>query len=229
MSAGASPSRNCLPKAAAASSAAGAECRLGHDLSGQLLLRRTRVQGAGREPIEDRADLLDREVRRPFEVVRHEVVLDRHDLAEHLVRWLAQPDRGLWLRLAHALAVEALEQVRHVDVLRALADHRLQLATSEEVEELVGSASLDVGLDRDRVVRLKEGVEEILDRDRRARCLSLPEFLAGEHLLDGEARGELDHIAKPELPERTRSGTRRANPPSARCDGTARGTSWRSP
>src|SRR6185436_872981 len=110
-----------------------------------------------------------------------------------------EPDAGLGLRLAHLLAVEALEQVIDEEVLRPLTQLLLQLATGQDVEELVGAADLDVRLDRDRVVRLQQRVEEILYRDRRLLLEPLAEFLTLKHLLRREARREVDDVLQPEF------------------------------
>ena len=48
---------------------------------------------------------------------------------------------------------------------------------------------------------LQQRVEKVFDRDRRLLLESLPEFLALEHLLRGEARREVDHVLQPEPPE----------------------------
>ena len=73
---------------------------------------------------------------------------------------------------------------------QAVAPH--QLAADEEVEELVGAAELDVGLEGDGVVPLAERVEELVDGDRLARLVALGEVVALEELGDGVAPGEAD-------------------------------------
>jgi uncharacterized membrane protein YccC len=70
-------------------------------------------------------------------------------------------------RLRHLLdAVGADEQRhRHHDLrLESLFAH--QVAADEEVEELIGSPELDVGLQRDRVVALCKRIEVCSDRLR---------------------------------------------------------------
>ena len=59
-------------------------------------------------------------------------------------------------------------------------------ASGEEVVELVGAADLDVGLDRDGVVRLHERVEELRQRDRLVRGEALREVVPLEQLRDGQ-------------------------------------------
>ena len=133
--------------------------------------------------------------------MRHERVVDGHHLPVDLVRLVGEPDPGLRLRLAHLLAIQALEERDGEDLLRRLAELALELAAREDVEELIGAAHLDVGLGGDGVVRLQERVEQILDRDRRLLLHSFAELLALEHLLRGEAAGEIDDVFESELPE----------------------------
>jgi hypothetical protein len=76
----------------------------------------------------------------------------------------------------------------------------LQLAAGQDVEELVRSPELHVRLDRDRVIGLQQGIQQVLDRDRRLALLALAEFFARQDLLRGESRRELDDVAQAELP-----------------------------
>jgi len=70
---------------------------LGHDPPCELLLRLPRMHAAGGEAVHDLPHLVHRHLGRPLEVVRHELVLDRHDLAVDLVWRIDEPDalRGL--------------------------------------------------------------------------------------------------------------------------------------
>src|SRR5207244_4107707 len=98
------------------------------DRARELALRLTGVQLLPCERLDRRAHLAHRELGRPFVVVRHQRVVDRHDLAVDLARRVGEPDRGRWLRLMHLVAVEAFEELDDEDRLRWLADHLLQLA-----------------------------------------------------------------------------------------------------
>ena len=64
----------------------------------------------------------------------------------------------------------------------------------EEVPELVAPAELDVGLDHDGVPSLEERVEQLHHRDRVALGVALREVVALEHLGDGRARREAQHV-----------------------------------
>src|SRR5581483_7408695 len=172
--------------------------QLAGDLPGKPLLRGLRSELLARERSEQLLHLGQREVRRPLEVVRHERVIDGHDLTEDLVRRVGQPDARPRLRLAHLLAVEALEEGHDEDLLGPLPELGLQLAAGEDVEELVGAAHLDVGLDRDGVVCLEKRVQQVLDGDGRLLLHALAELLALEHLLRGELRREVDDVPKAE-------------------------------
>ncbi len=174
---------------------------LAGDLPGELLLRLLWRDLLHCERGDDLFHFGPRQVRGPFEVVRHERVVDGHDLAVDLVRLVREPYPGLRLRLAHLLAVEPLEQRHDEDLLWWLAHLHLQLAAGQDVEELVGPAELDVGLDGHRVVRLEQRVEQVLDRDGRLLLHALAELLAREHLLRGEASAQLDDVAQAELRE----------------------------
>ena len=86
-------------------------------------------------------------------------------------------------------------------------------AAGEQVVELVGAAELDVGLDRDRVVRLHQRVEQLGDRDRLAGGEALREVVALEQLRDGQRAGQPDDVGRSSASRATRRCTA---PPSAR-------------
>src|SRR5437660_5304910 len=93
-------------------------------------------------------------------------VRDRHRLAVDLLGWLRQPD-VVAQRLRHLLlAVGALEQRKHRDVLWLLSERLLDLASEQQVEELVGAADLHIGLDGNRVVGLAERIQDLVCADR---------------------------------------------------------------
>ena len=94
-------------------------------------------------------------------------VRDPHRPAEHLLRRGEQRD-VVADRRAHLRAVPREQERRRQHDLRLEAVVLHHLAAGEQVVELVGAAELDVGLDRDRVVRLHQRVEELRDRDRLA-------------------------------------------------------------
>ena len=142
-----------------------------------------------------------REVGEEGPVAPHELVGDAHELAVHFGGGLLDAD-GVAERLRHLLhAVEAFEDGRHEDDLRRLAGVALQVAAAHEVELLVGAAELDVALERDGVVALRHGVEQLVDVDGLLVLEALVEVFALEHLRNGELGGELDHARVAELVE----------------------------
>ena len=166
-------------------------------------------------------DLVQRAERQQLVVAPHQVVGDRHQLAEHLVRRLGDADVVVE-RLRHLVdAVEALEQRQRQDALRLLAVVALQLAADQQVEFLVGAAELDVGLERDRVVALRQRIEEFVDRDRLLALIALGEVVALQHPRDRVLRRELDHAVRAERRQPLRVVTR---PRSSRDRGS--GTTW---
>ena len=135
----------------------------------------------------------------------HQLVADRHELAEHLVGRLGDAD-VVAEALRHLLdAVQPLEQRRRHDHLRLEPVARHDVAADVEVEQLIGAAELDVGFEEHRVVRLRERIEELVHGDRLAGLVALLEVAALEHLRDVVARGQPDHALGAERAEPARS------------------------
>ena len=111
-------------------------------------------------------------------------VRDRHHLAEHLLRRLGDPD-VVAARFRHLqLAVGPDEQRERHHHLRREPVLRHHVAPGEQVEPLVCPADLDVRLDRDRVVRLHDRVQELRERDRDVGGEALGEVVALEETGD---------------------------------------------
>ena len=109
---------------------------------------------------------------------------------------------GVAVRLRHLLhTVEAFDDRRHQDDLGLLAVAALQLASGNEVEFLVGAAQLNVGFEGDRVVALRQRVEQLVQGDGLFFLETLVELVALEHLRDGEVRGEADHALEAKIVE----------------------------
>ena len=136
----------------------------------------------------ERVDLRRPRVGQQQVVAPHQLVADRHQLAEHLVRRLGDAD-VVAEALRHLLdAVEPLEQRRRHHDLRLEPVGRHDVAADVEIEQLIGAAELDVGLEEHRVVGLRERIEELVHGDRLAALVALPEIAALEHLRDVVAR-----------------------------------------
>ena len=77
----------------------------------------------------------------------------------------------------------------------------LQAAPHQQIELLVGSAELDIGFQRDRVVALDQRIEELVDRDRLLGRVALGEIVALEHARNSVLAGQLDHVGSAHLAE----------------------------
>ena len=136
---------------------------------------------------------------RQLEVTRHELVGNRHQLAELLRRGLRDP-HVVAQALGHLLrTVEPFEQRRRQDDLRLLPGVALQIPAHEVVEQLVGAAELDVRAHLDGVGPLEQRIEELHERDRRTRGVPLREVVAFEHPRHGDVRHHPEHVLDPHV------------------------------
>src|SRR5512135_304476 len=125
--------------------------------------------------------------RQQLNVAPHELVGNRHELAEDLAGRFGNAD-VVAERLRHLVdPVEPLQQRHRQDALRLLPVVLLQLAPDQQVELLIRSAKLHVGLHRHRVIALHEGIEELVHCDRLVGPEALAEIVALEHARDGVA------------------------------------------
>ena len=85
---------------------------------------------------------------------------------------------------------------------------RMRSRPTQQVEELVRAAELDVRLERHRVVALGERVEQLVERDRLPRLPALLEVVALEDPRDRDPRGEAHEPGRAE----------RAEPPAVELD-----------
>ncbi len=81
--------------------------------------------------------------------------------------------------------------------LRALPVRLLHLAAQHEVEELVGAAELDVGLQHHRVVRLHQWIQQLEHRNRPIVVNALREVPAAQQLIDSHTRREPEERLEP--------------------------------
>jgi hypothetical protein len=136
-----------------------------------------------------------------LEIAPHQHVGDRHQLAEHLRRRFGDADVVVE-RLRHLVdAVQSFEQRQRQDALRLLTVMALQLAPDEQVEFLVRAAQLDVGLQRDGVVALRERIQELVNGDWLLFRVPFREVVALEHPRDRVFRGQADHAIRAECCE----------------------------
>ena len=129
-------------------------------------------------------------------VLANHLVGDGHGLAEHILGGVGQAD-VVAIGLGHLTnAIGALEQ-RHGERDLGLHTHLLhELATSEQVEELVGAAHLHVGLDLHGVESLHHGIQELMQGDRRLRLVALGKVIALKNAGDGELGAHLQQTGQ---------------------------------
>lgn len=132
----------------------------------------------------------------------HGVVGDAHDFAVHVVGVVVDAD-VVAVGFGHFFAtIEADEDGEGHDDLLGLALFFLAVAADEDVEELVGAAEFDVGLDFDGIPALHDGVLEFVEANFLGFFDAVAEIFALEHLLEGDARIEAEdvlvgHFAEP--------------------------------
>ena len=166
----------------------------GHQITAKSALELVGVGGAVGQRGIDGVDLGGRERACQAIVLADHLVRNRHGLTEHIGRRIGEAD-VVAVGLGHlAGAIGALEQ-RHGERDLRLHAHLLhELAAGKEVEELVAAAHLDVGLDLDRVVRLHDGVQELVQRDGRLGLIALGKVIALENAGDGELGGDREEL-----------------------------------
>ena len=111
-------------------------------------------------------DFGDLHVGQQFVVPPHHVVRDGHQLAVHFERRLFDSD-CVAVRLRHLLhTIESFEDRHCQDDLRFLSVGALQFAADEKIELLVGATELDIGLQHDGIVSLRNRVQQLVQRNR---------------------------------------------------------------
>src|SRR5690606_12262890 len=82
--------------------------------------------------------------------------------------------------------------------LSALPVGTLDVASHQQVEQLIGPTQFDVGPHRDRVVCLRQGIEELVDADGDTAVEALGEVVALQHPGDCVVRSQLDELCEPQ-------------------------------
>ena len=171
----------------------------GDDLFGQPDLHITRVEGTGSDACLELFDFSQRTEGEQLVVVPHQIVGDGHDLAEHLARSVVDAD-VVACGLGHLLdTIQTHQQRHHQHALGRHAGIFLQLAAHQQVELLIGTAQLDVRLQRDRVIALQQRIEEFVNRDGLAAGVALFEVVALHHAGHGLLGRQLDHAGRTQL------------------------------
>ena len=70
----------------------------------------------------------------------------------------------------------------------------LQIASDQHVEFLIGAANLEIRLQRDRIVTLDHGIEQLVQEQRLLRRQPLLEVVALEQTRDAQCRRDLDQL-----------------------------------
>ncbi len=70
----------------------------------------------------------------------------------------------------------------------------LQVAADQHVELLIGAANLEIGFQRDRIVTLDDGIEQLVEEQRLLGCEALLEVVALEQAGDAQGRRDLDQL-----------------------------------
>ena len=169
-----------------------------HQLAGQQHLGFLRV-AAGLALGPQRVDLAHRPERQQREIAPHHGVGNRHHLGEHRVGRLGDA-HVVALGLGHLLdAIQPFQQRHRQHALRLLAVLALQLAPHQQVELLVGTSQLQIRLQHDRVVALQERVQHLVHRDGHPGLQPLGEIVTLQDARHRVARGQLHHVAQPDL------------------------------
>ena len=141
-------------------------------------------------------DFLVLQLKQKLVVAPHRVVADRHDLAEHFPRRIGKGDVVV-MTFGHLLHPVEPDKKRHRDNgLFQLAGILLQHTAHEHVEELIGAADFDIGVEHQRIVALDQGVEEFDNGDRCVPGVALGEVVALQHAGDSHLAGEFEAVFK---------------------------------
>ena len=111
-------------------------------------------------------------------IFRHLFVGDTHQLPEHFPRRLGDAD-SVAQALAHLLdAVEACQDGEHHGHLLVLALLVLEIATDEDIEELVGASEFNIRLDHHRIPSLHDRVLDLMGAHGKSLVDPLSKILA---------------------------------------------------
>src|SRR5205823_3578321 len=124
------------------------------------------------------------DIRAQPHVARDQLIRDRHQLPEHLIRRLREPDVVIEGLRHLPDPVGAFQERHRHHQLWLLTVGSLDLAAHQKVEQLVPPPQLHVGPNRYRVHRLEQRVEELHDAYGRTRVVPGSEVIPIQHLSD---------------------------------------------
>ena len=144
----------------------------------------------------DRVDLVDRFRGSKAIVFHHQFIGNGHDFAEHIVRFIGKAN-VITVALRHLLnAIGAFEQRQGETNLRFLVHLLHELTTGKQVEQLVGAAQFNIGIDAYRIVGLHGGIEELVQADRLIVVVALRKIVTLKDACDREIGCDLQQTLK---------------------------------
>ncbi len=167
----------------------------GDDLSGQGHLGIHRMDRSALDLGHTRGHFGRLPARHQAEECRHGAIRHAHHFAIHVLRRRVEGN-VVALRLAHLEDPVGARQDPHdhADVRQHTEGLHQFAAGGDDVEELIGAADLDVGPQVIGVVRLRQGIERLMQVDG---VVVLPAFakrVAGQELLQREVGGQGDRL-----------------------------------
>ena len=84
-------------------------------------------------------------------------------------------------------------------ICAGVAGLTLQFASDQQIEALIGAPQLNIGVQHDRVVTLRQRIEHFVQRDGLLGLEAFVKIIAFQHLRDGEFRGQADDAFKAKL------------------------------
>src|SRR5262249_14990005 len=139
-------------------------------------------------------NLLRAPVREQFKPLAHEVIGNAHDLGEHVISRLSNPD-VISQTLTHALlTVEAAEARKRDANLRLLSGVALQVPHDHQAKELLAAAQLDIGSDFYAVPALHQRIETFMQINGGAGLPPFGEIVAFQDPLHGYLGRKIQHV-----------------------------------
>src|SRR6476619_2587543 len=131
-----------------------------------------------------------------FIVTSHQLITNAHELAEHVRRTLIERDVVAKALTHLLLSVESFENGHnHRDLLRH-SFLPLQVPPDHNIEKLVRSPELDIGLDLDGIPSLHDRVLNLVRTNSQPSIDPFAEVLADQHLLKCHAAVQFDDFLK---------------------------------
>src|SRR5215472_2018928 len=166
----------------------------GDDIVSQLHLGFLRVQDAGENFFAEADDRWPSKIGEQLVVGPHQLVRNRHQLADHFAGRLGDPDVVAEALGHFAFATESNEDGHGQRDLAALAVFALDIAMDEHVELLFGGAQLDIGFEHDGVIGGEQRVKQLVNGDGLIFIEARAEIFAFQHAREAIVAAETDHV-----------------------------------